>query len=375
MPTIDSRETIHSLLEANLAELLLKAAIEDGKDASRDGDVLRALMQASLAEGDMETVRATASRLIALGIADGNLMLSLEGLCLLRNVGGDTEVPVQDLLDALDARGFHDEILDYVDWTPNLDAAKSSTEPFPPAATTLALLSEQFLKPSEAPFGWVTLWPHLNRESREQLLESLHFEMRQPGDAALQPPRIVAGWITSGELAVDGIRYRCIPGTMLAQSLDTRRLVGGKHLRLVGLRQERWDALQQLPDFNHAWKQTMLRLTALSALEGIAQRAALSEETLRQLLERATMSHPGSSGGAESQARTLLVLEGHLELPLCRDTEVIVSTIGPGTLLSVPAGIALTELTASVLRWSTNTLEQIIPLEQFTVLEVAAART
>lgn len=376
MPTIDSRDTIHSLLEANQAELLLRAAIDDGKDAPRDGDVLRALMQASLAEGDMETVRATASRLVALGIADGNLMLAVEGLCLLRNVGGETDAPTLQLLDALDARGFSDDaILKYVKWTPDVDAARANTEPCPPAATTLAILSEQVLKPNIEPFGWVTLWPQLDRKSRLSLLGSLHFEMRQPGDAALQPPRIVAAWIISGEVSVDGTRYRCIPGTMLTETADSHRLIGGRHLRMVGLRKDRWDDLQTLPDFQQAWKQNSLRLTALSALEGIASQDRLSEEAIEKLLRQATITHSGGSSGIESEDRVFLVIEGHLQLPFRRDKEVIVSTLGPGTLFSVPAGVNLAEFSASVLHWSADAFGQLAPLEQYTVVEVASPTT
>lgn len=373
MPTTDSRDIIHALLEANQAELLLRAALEHGDNANFDGDVLRALMQTALAEGDMETVRNTATRLIDLGIGHSNLMLALEGLCLLRNVGGDTEVFHNRILDALDARGFSaDTTIDYTAWEPNVAAAQANTDPCPPAGTVLALLSERVLPPSLEPFAWVTLWPQLDRAGRSELMNALHFEMRMPGDAALQPPRIIVAWVISGEVTADGRPVRCVPGTMLTHNAQSHRLHGGRHLRMLGLREERWEQLMNHPSIQAAWQQIQIRNLAIQALESLGPNTRLSSEALQGLLRRASLSPSGSAGGSDVEARIFLVIDGHLELPLRRDTEVIVSTVGPGTLLSIPAGVAMADLRARVLRWSENTFAQFAPLNQYTIVEVAS---
>lgn len=365
-----SRDIIYSLLETNQVEQLVRAAIQHGGVATTDGDVLRALMQTALTVGDLETVRATASHLVAVGISQGNFMLSLEGICLLRNVGGDATPKIEEVLDALESRGFSSEqTLAYPDWSPSLEELDAN-ENEPPPATVLELLREEPLKPSIEPFGWVSLWPALDREVRQAVIERLHFEMRQPTEPALQPPRIVAAWVISGEVTVNNHAYTLPSGTMFTHTPQSEAVQGGRHLRMVGLRHEHWEELLALPGFLSEWEHSQLRISVHDAVEKIATTYKLDNSAIEGLLSKATISHPGSSAGSDAQNRILLIIDGQLSLPIRQERRVVSTALGPGTLVALPSGISIGRLDARVLRWSESAFLQYCPLEIGSLLEI-----
>lgn len=374
MPELLSRDIIYPLLEGNEAELLLRAAILNGDAATFDGDVLRALMQTSLAAGDLETVRATSERLIEIGLSRGNLMLALEGICLLRNVGGDVDKETKRVLDALDTRGFSDaDTLHYEAWRPDLDAARKETGEFPPPATALALLSERLLKPSPDPFGWVTLWPALSRESRGAVIERLHFEMRQPEDPALQPPRIVVAWVISGELRIHEQTIPVLAGTMLTHRTDANTLRGGRHLRMIGLRHEHWEELMQRPDFRSAWELSQRRALVSDAVYSLADAHKLPEAAIEALIQHASVARPGSTTESNTKRHIMLVLEKELELSVQGSDGAEKRVIRPCDLVVVPAGVSLEALSTSVIRWDEATFSEHCNTPLDSLLQAASA--
>lgn len=374
MPELQSRDIIYPLLEANEAELLLRAAFLDGDAATFDGDVFRALMQTSLGAGDLETVRATSERLIEVGLSRGNLMLALEGICLLRNVGGEVDKETKRVLDALDKRGFSEtDTLHAEAWQPDLDAARKETTEFPPPATALALLSERVLKPTKTPFGWVTLWPALTRETRAAVIERLHFEMRQPDDPALQPPRIVVAWVISGELRVHEQSIPVLAGSMLTHRTEAGALRGGRHLRMIGLRHEHWEDLMLRPDFRRAWELSQRRALISDAVYGLASAHKLPEDAIEALIQHARIARPGKATESQANRHIMLVLEKELELSIQGKGGAEKRVVRPSDLVVIPAGVALEALGTSVIRWDEATFTQHCSTPLDSLLQVAGA--
>lgn len=373
MATPDSRDMIHAMLANNQANELLRAAICQKDVASVDGDVLRVLMQVGLAEGDMETVRNTAARLIDVGIAEGQLMLTLEGVCLLRNVDGDTAPAIEKVLDALDARGFSEiYTADYPEWLPDIEEGAREFPTMPPAATILAMLKEKPLQETNEPFGWIALWPLLTRDSRRLLFEQLHFEMGKPQEQVLQPPRLHVAWIVSGELQITEQLFRCIPGSMIMRSPEEAKVITGRHLRVVGLNSEQWMALHERPDIDEALEQKRMRARAIHTLTLRAKDDSFpSEEQLRALLQSAQMRRLHEVEFGKDISYIGLLLEGRGNFNV-EDNEAPEQELRPGTIIKIPPSTLLPDTGVIMLYWPENVFDAIIPVDSFSTVQLTA---
>lgn len=369
-----NREIIHRCLADGHTAVLLVAAVRQGGAAQRDADVLRALMQLALEQGDIETVRGAARRMVDVGVALGHLLLCLEGICLLRNVAGEADADITRVLDALDQRGFDAErIAEYAAWKPAVATIEATNNECPAPADALRLLSEDPL-PDDAPgFAWTTLWPQLDRATRRLLIDNIHFELRNADESALVPPRLMAAWVTSGEIqTVDAQRELVPPGTMLAP-IDDAPILAGIHLRLVGLREERWAFMLAQPSFAAAWQNLHMRTQAYHAMQRVSEQTPIHPEVIEALLLKATITHPGGTSGSDAQHRVLLVIDGLMTVPPSAQTSNAAgSSYGPGTLLSLPPGTSIEPITARVLRWSAGHFEQLLPLSGLHAIEVEA---
>lgn len=368
MHTRANRKMIHACLAEGQSAALLMAALSHGAAAQWDCDVLRAVMQRALEQGDIDTVANAARRMIDVGLAFGQLLVCVEGLCLLRNVAGDADAEITRVLDALDLRGFDSARVDvYAAWTPDVATLDLPADDCPDAADVLIQLSQEPL-PTDAPaFAWATVWPQLDRTTRRLLIDNVHFELRQSDEVVLVPPRLSAGWITSGELlTTTGETQLVYPGTMLAP-LDDVDIIAGVHVRIVGLRQERWEFMLNQPSFAMAWQQVHVRAQAFLAMRLLSERVDLADEIIETLLGKATLMHPGSSSGGDTQHRVFLVIDGFVSVP---NAELDAASYGPGSLLSLPAGRSLDQFAARVLRWSATNFEQMIPLALLAPVEL-----
>lgn len=376
MQTPDSRDIIHNLLANDQTDDLLRAALHHSGGASQDGDVLRALMQAALAEGDMETVRNTATQLVDTGIALGNALLALEGICLSRNVDGDAAEATERLLDAIDARGFSTEdTCEYPEWAIDVDAAREAYADLPPAATILAIFNETVLPESTEAFGWVSLWPHLSRDSRKTLVELLHFEMGLSDTPVLSPPRLEVAWAISGEFAIEGRLFRTVPGSLIMRSADEALLQSGRHMRLVGLNAEQWKEFRTRDDVKRALEQKKIRARAVHTLIARSHEgASLDEEKMHQLLRSARMMHLADGTSARDHARLALLLDGRASFSIHEEDKIVTQELRPGTLLHIPSGLALDEAEITLLYWRKEQFEDIAPLETYQVTYLATAK-
>lgn len=374
MQTPDSRDIIHNLLANDQTDDLLRAALHHSGQASQDGDVLRALMQTALAEGDMETVRDTATQLVDTGIALGNMVLALEGICLSRNVDGDAEGATERLLDAIDARGFSTvDTCDYPQWTLDIDGAYESFEELPPSATILAMFNETMLPESSDAFGWVSLWPHLTRDSRKVLIDLLHFEMGMADTPVLSPPRLEVAWAISGEFSIEGRLFRSVPGSLITRSTDEALLQSGRHMRLVGLNTAQWKEFRTRDDVKRALEQKKIRARAVHTLIVRSHdRSALNEDEMHELLRSARMMHLGGGISARDQARVALLLDGRAEFSVRADDAITTQELRPGTLLHIPSGLSLDEADITLLFWRQEQFEDISPLDAYDVTFLAS---
>lgn len=374
MHTPDSRDIIHNLLATDEIDDLLCAALHHGGDARRDGDVLRALMQAALTEGDMETVRSTAAQLVDTGIAYGQLMLALEGICLLRNVEGKADEAAQNLLDALDARGFsHHEASTYTTWEPILDAAREEYPTRPPAALILDIFNEDPLPDSTEPFAWVALWPHLTRPTRRRLIDLLHFEMGRTGDPVLHPPRLEIAWTISGEFSIDTQLIRSIPGSMIMRSIEESALHSGRHLRLVGLTAEQWQSFRGLEDIERALEQKKIRARAVHTLIVRSRtRTELSEDQLHQLLRTARMVNVQDGVSARDYASIAMLLDGRVSWTIDTPQGPALEELRPGSLLRIPESLPLPNANITLLYWREEQFSDVAPLDDYDVTAVRA---
>lgn len=374
MQTPDSRDIIHNLLANDQTDDLLRAALHHSGDAAQDGDVLRALMQAALAEGDMETVRNTAIQLVDTGIALGNVILALEGICLSRNVEGDAEAATEQLLDAIDARGFSTEdTCEYPEWTLDIEGAREAYADLPPSATILAIFNENVLPDSTEAFGWVSLWPHLTRESRKVLIELLHFEMGMADTPVLSPPRLEVAWAISGEFAIEDRLFRSVPGSLIMRSTDEALLQSGRHMRLVGLNAEQWKDFRTRDDVKRALEQKKIRARAVHTLIVRSRdRSVLDEEQMHELLRSGRMMHLGGGTSARDHARVALLLDGRGSFSIHADDAVVTQELRLGTLLHIPSGLALDEADITLLYWRIEQFEDVAPLDAYEVTRLAA---
>lgn len=373
--TPDSRDMIHTLLANDQIDDLLCAALHHGGEAaSRDGDVLRALMQAALAEGDMETVRSTASQLVHTGIACGHLMLALEGICLLRNVEGKADEATQVLLDALDARGFsHQEVSTYTAWTPDAPAARIEYPERPPAATLLDIFNEEPLPASDKPFAWIALWPHLTRQTRRRLLDLLHFEMGRSNEPVLHPPRLEIAWTISGEFSVENQLIRSVPGSLVMRSMDENLLRAGRHLRLVGLTDEQWRSFKGQEDLERALEQKKIRARAVHTLIVRSRtRTELDEEQLHHLLRTARMMHVHDGVSSRDHASIALLLEGRVSWSIDKPEGPTLEELRPGSLLHIPHGLPLPKANITLLYWREDQFSELAPLDDYEITPLSA---
>lgn len=376
MQTPDSRDIIHTLLANDQIDDLLCAALRPGNEAAhRDGDVLRALMQAALAEGDMETVRSTAGQLVQTGIAYGQLMLALEGICLLRNVEGKADEATQELLDALDARGFSQhEVSSYTAWDMDLDNARAEYDERPPAATILDIFNEEPLPTSDEPFAWVALWPHLTRSTRRRLIDLLHFEMGRPSEPVLHPPRLEIAWTISGEYSVETQLIRSIPGSLVMRSVDENLLRSGRHLRLVGLTEEQWQSFKGKEDMERALEQKKIRARAVHTLIVRSRtRTELDEEQLHQLLRSARMMHVRDGVSSRDYASVALLLDGRVSWTIDKTEGPAQEELRPGSLLYIPEGLPLPSANVTLLYWREEQFNEIAPLDDYQVTVLSKA--
>lgn len=372
MHTPDSRDIIHNLLATDQIDDLLCAALHHGGDASRDGDILRALMQAALTEGDMETVRSTASQLVHTGIAYGQLMLALEGICLLRNVEGKADEATQTLLDALDARGFsHHQVSTYIDWTPSLDAAREEYETRPPAATILDIFNEEPLPTTDEPFAWIALWPHLTRSTRRRLIDLLHFEMGRTDGPVLHPPRLEIAWTISGEFSIEKQLIRSIPGSLVMRSVEENALHSGRHLRLVGLTDEQWQSFRGLEDMERALEQKKIRARAVHTLIVRSRtRTELSEDQLHQLLRSARMVNVQDGVSGRDYASIAMLLDGRVSWTIDTPQGPALEELRPGSLLRIPESLPLPNANITLLYWREEQFADIAPIDDYDVTAV-----
>lgn len=373
MHTPDSRDIIHNLLANDQTADLLRAALHHGGTAAHDGDVLRALMQAALAEGDMETVRNTATRLVDTGIVLGQLMLAVEGICLSRNVDGNTDESTERLLDAIDARGFNAQATcGYVQWTPDIEAGQKAYEAVPPAATMLAIFGEDPLPASTDEFGWVSLWPHLTRASRKALIDLLHFEMGRADTPLLHPPRLEVAWAISGEFSIEGRLFRSVPGSMITRAADDSLLLAGRHMRLVGLNTDQWASFRTHDDVQHALEQKKMRARAVHSLVARSKsHVALSEEQMHDLLRSARMMNLRSGTSPRDHARIALLLDGRASFAIKNGDATSVQELRPGTLLHIPEGLPLDDADVTLLYWRKEQFETVAPLDDYNVTYMA----
>lgn len=374
MPTPDSRDIIHNHLATDQTDDLLRAALHHGGDATRDGDVLRALMQTALAEGDMETVRNTAMQLVLTGIALGHMMLALEGICLLRNVEGNADEATQRLLDAIDARGFsNQDVSAYAVWTPDVSAGRESYPELPPSSTMLDIFNEDPVQESTTPFAWVSLFPHLGRASRQELIALLHFEMGRSDEPVLHPPRLEIAWAISGEFRVQEQRIRCVPGSLIMRNLEEAALRSGRHLRLVGLNADQWKAFKEREDVKRALEQKKIRARAIHTLIARSHtRTELPEEKLHTLLRSARMIHAHDGISARDHASIALLLEGKTTWTIETDEGPTSEELRPGTLLHIPAGRPLPQADVTLLYWRDAQFAESAPLENYEVTQLSA---
>lgn len=349
-----SRELIHSYLEAGQVDLLLAAAIHVGGNALHDSDVFRALMQLALQEGDLETVRQTATRMLDVALGLGQLPMALEAICLFRNVGGDASHLVTRLVDEVRARGFDSEqIPSYVDWSFPAEVDEALM-PCPTPVDGLAMLSERPAPKSTAPFAWVPFWSQLPVEEYQTLIQWIHFELRRSNEAVLSAPRLVACWVTSGSLN-DGEGSRLLaPGTMVTPR-TTIDVESNSHLRMIGVREANWTEILEKEPFATVWRELNLRHRSSETLHKIAARHRLPASVVETLLRQAQLSHGVELATAKSQDAVALLLDGIVEGTNHR-------TASAGELVRIPAGSPVQTKTFTGLVWTQELFEKSAPL-------------
>lgn len=349
-----SRELIHSYLEAGQVDLLLAAAIHAGGNALHDSDVFRALMQLSLQEGDLETVRQTATRMLDVALGLGQLPMALEAICLFRNVGGDATHLVSRLVEEVGSRGFDSErIPAYVEWSVPAEI-HGNAMPCPTPVDGLAMLSELPAPKSSAPFAWVPFWSQLPVEEFRTLIQWVHFELRRANEAVLSAPRLVACWVTSGALSDAGGTRLLAPGTMITPR-TTIDVESKSHLRMVGLREANWTEILEKEPFATVWRELNLRHRTSEALHKIAARHRLPASVVETLLRQAHLSHGAELATARSQDAVALLLDGIVEGTNHR-------TASAGELVRIPAGSPVETKTFTGLIWPQELFEKSAPL-------------
>lgn len=372
--TRSSRDIIHTCLETNQVELLLQAAIASGGNAHHDADVFRALMQLALRDGDLETVRQASLRMLDIGIALGLLPMALEAICLFRNVGGDASEPTERLLHALETRGFDDERVPYYpEWTPSLGSDEGTPTVTP--VDLLAMLQENPVPAVQGRFAWVSLWAQLSTEARRQLIQGIHFELRRIDETLLAPPRLSACWVASGSVQSASGLHLCAPGTMVLPGTEARELRAGSHLRMIGLREDRWSAMKALPEFAQQWEAIALRHRVLRTLIQHADRASITEQAARTLLENARQR--------PSDDPTIVAIDDTLVLLINRDDRATPNAhldVAPGSdaqanaqdpvagaeefsFVLVPKGTNVTLAAQLALEWPVAYFQSILPLD------------
>lgn len=377
MRSIDAigRNPILEALESSRHEALLSVAASHPDRSLRDRDLLRAVLQEALTTGDMDLVKRGAKLCFLAGLCAGDLMLSLEGICLLRNIGSEVEEETTALLDALDARGF----ADHTTPDPGTRLRGDASGNAPELSEVLASLEAELNKHSsdDGPFYDVALWPHLERSTRKELIGMLHLETRRQSEMVFEAPRLVMGWIASGAL-MRGEQVRWVaPGTLVHTAPGSGTLRASSHLRILGMSEERWQSFTASVEGAAAWQRALIREHIFGALATLDGALVADTERCTALLKSAVLTYPGASAGPAGHARIVLVIEGRQQIRVAQGDRVTPMVVGPGSLLRIPSEVAFEGLSSSALRWNESTFEEHVGKLRFhkmSTLEVAPAQ-
>ena len=296
---------------------LLSLAVQNAERLPCDRDLMRGVLTASLVTGNRDAAVDIGRAMIDGGRVTGDLMLALEGLCMLRNLGADVTTLRADLLADIESRGF-----DPMPMPPTNTNVEPVVPDEPEGDQAAALLPRALAQVARmrAPYvakrwQWVPLLSQLPPDALAQVVDNLHIEMRGDDEPVLRPPHVVIGWVVSGAVKVDD-RYRELQsGALIYPREDQTLPTTALHLRLLGVSEDIWTTLLERREIStlaqRIWQGDHARLALFQSPQlRDATPAALSD--LLANARTATMTERLATSGGKD--RIALVVRGRVQV-------------------------------------------------------------